>query len=147
MKIRTALLLAANTSLLALAPSLRAQSAPTASYGQPTVLTKQQAQAQTKTQMANAQVQYIGSLEKGFDQLSNIVTANPYHLSQTEVMGGFGDAFNAQVFQQGALMLSTIIKANKILGRTDRWLAQEWVQARIATYRLDPATGDSLPAQ
>lgn len=126
------------------APSLvHAQTAP---YAQPTVLTKEQAQAQAKTQMASAQLQYIGILERGFDQLSNIVTANPYHLTQAEVVTGFGDAFNAQVQQEGALMLSTIIKANKVLGRTDRWLAQEWVQSWIAAYRLDPATGEPLPA-
>ena len=120
---------------------------PLSPYGQPTVLTKEQAQTQTKTQMANAQVQYIGILERGFDQLSNIVTANAYHLTQADVTAGFGDAFNEQVFREGTLMLSTIIKANKILGRTDRWLTQDWVVAWIAVYKLDPATGDPLPAQ
>ena len=138
-------LLAAAVALCAAGP-LHAQTAPVTSYGQPTVLTKAQAQAQSKAQMAAAQIQYIGLLERGFDQLSNLVTANAYHLSQADVTAGFGDAFNAQVQQEGALMLSTIIKANKILGRTDRWLAQDWVVAWIAAYGLDPATGNPLPA-
>ncbi len=128
-------------------PSARAQTAPPLSpYGQPSVFTKEQAQAQSKTQMTQAQVQYINLLERGFDQLSNIVTANVYHLTKDEVVAGFGDAFNAQTQQEGALMLSTIIKANRILDRTDRWLTQDWVQAWIAAYRIDPATGEPLPA-
>ncbi len=131
--------------LTAAGTSLHAQNAPLSPYGQPTVLTHEQAQAQSKTQMTQAQVQYIGILERGFDQLSNIVTANPYHLSQADVVAGFGDAFNAQVQQEGALMLATIIKANKIIGRTDKWLAQDWVMAWIAAYKLDPATGNPLP--
>ncbi len=132
---------------LAAPAAVRAQTSPVAPYGQPIVLTKDQAQAQTKTQMANAQVQYIGILERGFDQLSSIVTANPYHLSQADVIAGFGDAFNAQVLANGQLLLSTIIKANKILGRTDKWLAQDWVVAWLAVYKLDPATGEPLAAQ
>ena len=139
-------LILAGTLLLAAAP-LHAQTSPVAPYGQPTVMTKDQAQAQSKTVMTNAQVQYIGILERGFDQLSSIVTANPYHLAQADVVAGFGDTFSAQVSQEGALMLSTIIKANKILGRTDKWLAQDWVVAWITTYKLDPTTGDPLPSQ
>lgn len=142
------LILVTATAALILAPLLApAQTAPIAPYGQPNVLTKEQAQAQTKTQMANAQVQYICVLERGYDQLSSIVTANPYYLSQADVVAGFGDAFNAQVLANGKLTLATIIKANKILDRTDRWLAQDWVVAWITAYRLDPATGDPLPAQ
>ena len=140
-------LLLAAAVLLAAAPGVHAQTSPLPLYGQPTILTKEQAQAQSKTQMASAQLQYIGILERGFDQLSNIVTANPYHLAQADVVAGFGDAFNAQATQEGSLMLSTIIKANKILGRTDKWLAQDWVAAWIAVYKLDPSTGDPLPAQ
>ena len=136
----------AAAALLVAAPAVLQAQVPMSPYGQPTVLTKEQAQAQTKTQMTNAQVQCIGILERGFDQLSNIVTANPYHLSQAEVVTGFGDAFNTQVSREGALMLSTIIKSNKILGRTDKWLTQEWVLSWIAVYKLDPATGDPLPA-
>ena len=132
--------------LTATGTSLRAQAAPLSPYGQPTVLTREQAQAQSKTQMAQAQVQYIGILERGFDQLSNIVTANPYHLNQADVVAGFGDAFNTQVQQEGALMLATIIKANKIIGRADKWLTQDWVIAWIAAYKLDPTTGEPLPA-
>ena len=135
--------LAASHGLLPL--SARAQTATPPPYGQPTVFTKEQAQAQSKTQMAQAQFQYISLLERGFDQLSNIVTANSYHLTKDEVVAGFGDAFNAQTQQEGALMLSTIIKANHILGRNDRWLTQDWVQAWVAAYRIDPATGDPLP--
>ena len=140
-------LLAAASTLFIASSAAHAQTSPVVPYGQPVVLTREQAQAQTKTQMVNAQVQYIGILERGFDQLSNIVTANPYHLAQADVVAGFGDPFNAQVTQEGALMLSTIIKANKILGRTDRWLAQDWVAAWIAAYKLDPATGEPLAAQ
>lgn len=147
MKTRSALL----TALLiaAATPPLRAQQtlpAPLTPYAPPSVLTREQAQAQSKAQMAASQVQYISILERGFDQLSNLVTANPYHLTKDEVVAGFGDTFNAQVQQEGALMLATIIKANRILGRTDRWLAQDWVQAWVAAYRLDPATGEPLPA-
>ncbi len=132
---------------LAAPASGRAQTSPVVPYGQPVVLTKDQAQAQTKTQMANAQVQYIGILERGFDQLSSIVTANPYHLSQADVVAGFGEPFNTQVLANGKLLLSTIIKANQTLGRTDKWLAQDWVATWITTYKLDPATGEPLPAQ
>ena len=129
-----------------LAPSsARAQTAPPAPFGQPSVFTKEQAQAQSKTQMAQAQVQYINLLERGFDQLSNIVTANAYHLTKDEVVAGFGETFHAQTQQAGALMLSTIIKANRILNRADKWLTQDWVQAWIAAYRIDPATGEPLP--
>ena len=138
--------LTAASALLLATHDASAQTSPAAPYGQPVVLTKEQAQAQSKNQMASAQIQYIGILERGFDQLSNIVTANPYHLNQADVVAGFGDAFNAQVQQEGALMLSTIIKANKILGRTDKWLAQDWVVAWITAYKLDPATGEPLPA-
>ncbi len=145
-KIRLLTLLACGLLPIA-APTVHAQTSPVVPYGQPVVLTKDQAQTQTKTQMANAQVQYIGILERGFDQLSNIVTANPYHLSQTDVVAGFGDAFNTQITQEGVLMLSTIIKANKIIGRTDKWLTQDWVVAWITIYKLDPTTGDPLPAQ
>lgn len=147
MKKTLAFLLTAAFTLAILPLAASAQTSPVQPFGQPTVLTKEQAQAQTKTQMANAQVQYIGILERGFDQISNFVTANSYHLTQADVTAGFGEAFSAQVFQEGTLMLSTIIKANKILGRTDRWLAQDWVVAWIAAYKLDPATGDPLPAQ
>ena len=145
MKITLRFLTAASALLLA-THDAPAQTSPAAPDGQPVVLTKEQAQAQSKNQMASAQIQYIGILERGFDQLSNIVTANPYHLNQADVAAGFGDAFNAQAQQEGALMLSTIIKANKILGRTDKWLAQDWVVAWIAAYKLDPATGEPLPA-
>ena len=139
--------LAALSCVCVPSPSAQAQTTPAVMpYGQPSVFTKEQAQAQSKTQMAAAQIQYINVLERGFDQLSNIVAANPYHLTREEVVAGFGDAFNAQTQQAGALMLSTIIKANRILNRTDRWLGQDWVQAWIVAYRLDPATGDALPA-
>lgn len=127
-------------------PRAQAQTVPLSPYAPPSVFTKEQAQAQSKSQMAQAQLQYISLLERGFDQLSNIVTANSYHLTRDEVIAGFGEAFHAQTQQEGALMLSTIIKANRILGRTDRWLTQDWVQAWIAAYRLDPATGEPLPA-
>ena len=137
--------LTCTAALMAGGTSLHAQTAPLTPYGQPTVLTHEQAQAQSKTQMTQAQIQYIGILERGFDQLSNIVTANPYHLSQTDVVAGFGDAFNTQVQQEGALLLATVIKANKIIGRTDKWLAQDWVVAWIAAYKLDPTTGEPLP--
>ena len=133
------------TSCCLLPSSAPAQTATPPPYGQPTVFTKEQAQTQSKTQMAQAQLQYVSLLERGFDQLSNIVTANAYHLTKEEVVAGFGDAFNAQTQQEGALMLSTIIKANRILGRNDRWLTQDWVQAWVAVYRLDPATGETLP--
>ena len=132
--------LTCTAALMAGGTSLHAQTAPLTPYGQPTVLTHEQAQAQSKTQMTQAQIQYIGILERGFDQLSNIVTANPYHLSQTDVVAGFGDAFNTQVQQEGALLLATVIKANKIIGRTDKWLAQDWVVAWLAAYKLDPTT-------
>ena len=140
----TIALFAASCGLL-LPSSAPAQTTTPPPYGQPNVFTKEQAQAQSKTQMAQAQLQYINLLERGFDQLSNIVTANSYHLTKDEVVAGFGDAFNAQTQQEGALMLATIIKANRILGRNDRWLTQDWVQAWIAVYRLDPTTGEALP--
>ena len=142
----TVRLLTAASALLLTTHRAPAQTSPAVPYGQPVVLTREQAQAQSKNQMASAQIQYIGVLERGFAQLSNIVTANPNHLSQADVVAGFGDAFNVQVQQDGTLMLSTIIKANKILGRADKWLAQEWVVAWIAAYKLDPATGEPLPA-
>ena len=139
-------ILLTSTLLAAFACCLQAQTAPLSPYGQPNVFTKEQAQAQSKAQMTQAQVQYISLLERGFDQLSNIVTANAYHLTKDEVVGGFGDAFNVQTQREGALMLSTIIKANLILNRSDKWLTQDWVQAWVALYRIDPATGEMLPA-
>ena len=132
---------------LTLAVHVHAQNfAPTAGgyAAQPVVLTTAQAQAQTTAAMQRAITQNIGIMENSFNNLSNVVTANALHLTEAQVIAGFGTTFNTQVLAEGQLLLSTIIKSNLILGRSDAWLTQPWVQVWITTYNIDPGTGNVL---
>ena len=131
------------------APTLSHAQSGYASPMQFRVLTKEQKQTSTKNEINADILQTIATLEQRFDTASSRVSNNAYHLTGDEVLAGLGDADAAKAAQAGALLLSTIIKANAIGGNdvTKAWLAQDWVQAWIAKYKLDPATGDPLPAQ
>ena len=144
MKKHLILAVLAIAALAAPAPA-RAQSSFTPP-GQFRVLTKDQKQAATKSEINADILQTIATLEQRFDTASSRVSNNAYHLTGDEVLAGLGDADAAKAAQAGALLLSTIIKANAIGGNdvTKAWIAQDWVQAWLTKYKLDPVSGNAL---